>query len=86
MTETFFVANQVDRGHDWHHVNNDRAGQADPANRQGCQDRDMTNLPPCERTLGDKQRLELREHLAPRRWSTYASYCTPSWREQPNHL
>ena len=34
-TEIFFAANKVDRGSDWRQVNNERAGLAEHANRQG---------------------------------------------------
>ena len=44
MTETFFAANKVDRGPDWHHVNNDRANLSDHANPKGRQDRDAMTL------------------------------------------
>ena len=39
MTETFFAANEVDRGPDRQQVNNDRANLSGHANREGRQDR-----------------------------------------------
>ena len=44
MTETFFAANEVDRGPGWQQVNNDRANLSDHANREGRQDRDAMTL------------------------------------------
>ena len=44
MTQTFFSANKVDRGTDWHQVDNDRAGLGDHANGERSQDRDGMNL------------------------------------------
>ena len=44
MTQTFFSANNVDRGPDWHQVDNDRAGLGDHANGERSQDRDGMNL------------------------------------------
>jgi hypothetical protein len=44
MTQTFFSANKVDGGPDWHQVDNDRAGLGDHANGERSQDRDGMNL------------------------------------------
>jgi len=57
MTETFFAANKVDRGPDWHQVNNDRANLSDHANPKGRQDRDAMTLyhstPDCSVEVAD---------------------------------
>jgi len=44
MTQTFFSADKVDRGSDWHQVDNDCAGLGDHAYGERGQDRDWTNL------------------------------------------
>jgi hypothetical protein len=44
MTQTFFSADKVDRGSDWHQVDNDRAGVGDHAYSERGQDRDWMNL------------------------------------------
>jgi hypothetical protein len=44
MTQTFFSADKVYRGPDWHQVDNDRAGLGDHANREGRQDRNAMTL------------------------------------------
>jgi len=44
MTQTFFSANNVDRGPDWHQVDKDRAGLGHHANGERSQDRDGMNL------------------------------------------
>ena len=44
MTQTSFSANKVDRGPDWHQVDDDRAGLGAHADGERSQDRDGMNL------------------------------------------